>query len=160
MRALLHRNAAVVLVTIAAAVLAGGAGAYWSSAAASGSGSALAGSASALTLTTGTPADSLYPGGSAELAVSVVNADPHRVFVGSLTLDTGQGAGGFAVDGGHPGCDLSALAYTTQTNGGAGWFIAPSSTLDLHLANAVTLGPAAPSACQGASFTVYLQAGP
>jgi hypothetical protein len=74
-------------------------------------------------------------------------------------LDTGQGTNGFAVDGGHSGCDLAALGYTTQSNGGAGWFVAGGSTLPLDLSGAVSLSTAADSACQGAQVTVYLKVG-
>ena len=159
MPALVSRRAAIALVAIAATVLASSAAGRWSTTG-GGTGSSSAGTAAAATLSAGTPSSSLYPGGSADLPVSITNPNPHRIFVGSLVLDSAQGTGGFGVDGSHAGCALSAVSYTTQTNGGAGWFVAASSTLDLHLANAVTLSTAAVSACQGATFTVFLGATP
>jgi hypothetical protein len=159
MGALVSRRAAIAVVAVAAAVLAGSAAGRWS-ASGSGTGSTSAGSAAVVTLSPGPPSGALFPGQSADVAVSIANPNAHRVFVGSLVLDTVQGTGGFAVDAGHAGCDLAALSYATQTNGGAGWFVAAGSSLDLQLSNAVSLGTGAASACQGASFTVYLRAGP
>jgi hypothetical protein len=159
MRVLVSRRAAIAVVAVAAAVLAGSAAGRWS-ASGGGTGSSPVGSAAAVTLSAGSPAGALFPGQSADVAVSIANPNAHRVFVGSLALDTAQGTGGFAVDAGHAGCGLAALTYTTQTNGGAGWFVAAGSSLDVQLANAVALGAGAASACQGATFTVYLQAGP
>ncbi len=99
------------------------------------------------------------PGASADVAVSIVNGNNYQAFVGSLTLDTASGTNGVSVDSGHPGCDLSALSYTTQSNAGAGWFVPAGSTLDLDLADAITLATCRVG-CQGATFTVYLLASP
>jgi hypothetical protein len=82
------------------------------------------------------------------------------VRVGSLALDTSQGTGGFAVDAAHSGCAVSALAFTTQTNGGAGWTVPGSGSLPVTLTAAVSMSTSAGNACQGATFTVYLQVGP
>ena len=154
-----HRRGVVAVVAAAAAVLCGGAAAFWL-VLGNGSAGSQAGSASAVTLTSGVTSAPLFPGGSADVAVSIVNGNPGRIVVGSLLLDTGQGTNGFAVDGGHSGCNLAALGYTTQTNSGAGWSVAGSSTLPLDLSDAVSLSTSAVSACQGAQVTVYLQAGP
>jgi len=154
-----HRRAVVAVVVIAAAVLAGGAAAFWL-AFGSGSNGSQVGTASAVTLSPGSTSTTLYPGGTADVAVSIVNGNAGRIFVGSLLLDTGQGTNGFAVDGSHSGCNLASLGYTTQTNGGAGWSVNGSATLPLDLSGAVSLSTAAVSACQGAQVTVYLKAGP
>ena len=151
------RGAAVALAAIVALLAAGAAGAYWTLGG-TGTGSATLASVAPVTLTPGTPTSDLYPGGSGDVAVSIVNGNPHRVFVGSLVLDTGSGTNGFSTDVAHAGCDVAALSYTAQSNGGAGWFVPAASTLDLDLANAVSLSTGALSSCQGASFTVYLQA--
>ena len=102
--------------------------------------------------------DRALPGTSGDVAVSVVNDNTYRVYVGSLVLDTAQGTGGFSVTGGQPGCDVAALSYTAQSNSGAGWFVPAGSTLDLDLPNAIALDTTAASACQGATFVVYLVA--
>jgi hypothetical protein len=159
MHAIRHRRAAIATVAIAAAVLTGSAAAFWASNGGGAAGNPAATTA-AVTLSQGTTAGTLVPGGSADVAVSITNSNPSRIFVGSLSLDTSQGTSGFAVDGGHAGCNLAALSFTTQTNGGAGWFVAASSTQPLDLTGSVSLSTAAVSACQGAQITVYLKAGP
>ena len=140
-------------------IAAGSATAYWA-ASGGGSGSGSTGAAAAVTLSPATPTAALYPGGSASVVLTVTNPNSFPVRVGSLGLDTGQGTSGFAVDGGHTGCVLSILSFTTQTNAGAGWTVAGSGSLSVTLTNALSMTAAAANACQGASFTVYLAAGP
>jgi hypothetical protein len=159
------RRALVLLVGLAGALLgAGTAMAYWTTTG-NGTGTTVSTTALALTLTPGTPTAQLYPGGSADVVLSIVNPNPFTVHVGSLALDTSQGTGGFAVDAGHSGCVLSVLSLTTQTNSGAGW-TAPArvdsvnGNLAVTLPGALAMGTTAASACQDASFTVYLATGP
>jgi hypothetical protein len=154
-----RRKSIVVVVAIAAGVLAGTAVAFLTSSG-NGAGGAAAGNAAAASLSPGTTTAALVPGGSADVGVSIVNGNPSRIFVGSLSLDAAQGTNGFAVDGTHSACNLGSLSFTTQTNGGAGWFVPGNSTSVLDLGGAVSLSTAAVSACQGAQVTVYLQAGP
>jgi len=137
---------------------------YWS-AGGSGSGSGANRTPTALSLSPGTPAAGLYPGGSTNVVLTASNSNTSIVKIGSLLLDTSQGTGGFAVDGGHSGCSVAALSYTSQSNGGSGWSVpakvgAVNGTLAITLTNALSMSAAAASACQGASFTVYLVAGP
>lgn len=99
------------------------------------------------------------------MALTIGNPELSAVHVATLSLDTTQGTGGLAVSPGHSSCSLSALSYVTQSNGGAGWTV-PAATgsvdgsLSLDLAGALSMTNAAANACQGASFTVYLVAGP
>ena len=58
----------------------------------------------------------------------------------------------------HSGCVLATLSFTTQTNGGAGWTVAGGQALAVTLANALSMTTCAANACQGATFTVYLEA--
>jgi hypothetical protein len=159
------RNRFVVLV-VAVALLAipvgGIAYAYWSGAA-TGSGSGQSGDITAVSVSSGAPIASLYPGGQADLVVSVSNPNSSVVHLTSLSLNAVQGTGGFAVDSGHSGCGVAALAFTTQTNAGAGWNVparvgAVNGTLGITLTGALTLASTAASSCQGATFTVYLAA--
>ena len=154
-----RRRAVVAIVAIAAAVLAGCAGAFWL-VLGSGSAGTQAGTAAAVTLSPAATSAPLLPGSTAGVAVSIANGNPSRVVVGSLVLDASLGTNGFSVDAGHAGCNLAALGYTTQTNGGSGWSVAANSTLPLDLNGAVSLSTAAVSACQGAQVTVYLRVGP
>ena len=151
----------ILVLTLAGA---GTANAVWRGSG-TGTGSGTAGTTAPVTLSPGTPTAALYPGGLTNVVLTVSNPNPYSVRIGSLTLDTGQGMGGFAVDLGHAGCAVSTLSYTTQTNSGAGWAVpgrvgAVDGTLSVSLPNALAMGTAAANACQGASYTVYLAAGP
>lgn len=154
----------VSLLAILALPIGGAAYATWSGSG-SGTGSATTGTTVAVTLSPGTPAASLHPGGTANVELDVSNPNASSVRIGSLSLDTGQGTLGFGVDGGHSGCAVSTLSFTTQTNGGAGWVVpakvgAVNGTLSVTLTNALAMGVGATNLCQGASFATYLAAGP
>ncbi len=159
------RGTVVASLGLAALLLAGGAAeAFWGGSA-TGSGAAGSGTNVAVVLSPGSPATSLVPGATADVVLTVSNPNASRLRIGSLSLDTGQGTGGYTVDGGHSGCSLSALSFTNQSNGGAGWTVpgkvgAVDGTLSVTLAGAVAMDTAADNACQGASFDVYLAAGP
>lgn len=138
--------------------------AYWAGFG-GGSAPAATGTTVAVTLSPAAPVDALYPGGQAGVALTVSNPNTSPVHIGSLALDTSQGSAGFAVDAGHSGCATSTLSFTTQTNGGAGWTVAArvgavNGSLSITLTNALARTLAAANACQGASTTVYLVAGP
>lgn len=155
---------AVSLLAILALPVGGAAFAYWSGSG-GGAGSGTTGSTVAVTLSPGTPAADLHPGGTANVELAVSNPNAFPVQIGSLALDTSQGTLGFAVDAGHSGCTVSTLGFTTQTNDGVGWTVpakvgAVDGTLSVTLTNALTMGEDAANACQGASSTVYLAAGP
>lgn len=152
-----ERVSLVVLLATAIVLVAGVATAYWRTSGA-GAGAAATPSPSALTLAPATPTAQLYPGGQASVVLTVSNPNPGPIRVGSLALATGQGTGGFAVDGAHSGCGLAALSFTTQTNGGAGWTVPGSSAVAVTLTNALSMATSAANACQGASFTVFLTA--
>ena len=151
-------------LAVAAALLAAvvSSSAYFTSTG-SGSGSASAGSALAVTIGQGTPQDGLYPGGSADVAVSISNPNTIPVRLPSLVLDTtmGDGNSGFHVSG-APGCTVAgaALTFSPQDNGGSGWTVSPGSTAYLTPAPMISMGLGADDACQGAMFTVYLTVGP
>lgn len=151
-----------ILVFLALSV-AGTAYANWT-AAGSGSGTGTTGTAVAVTLTPGTPTANLYPGGTADVVLTVTNTNLYTVYIGSFALATGQGTGGYAVDGGHSGCSVATLSFSTQTNGGAGWTVpakvgAVNGTLAVTMTNALGMGVGAADACQGATLTVYAAAG-
>jgi hypothetical protein len=146
----------VAVVVVLVLLVSGVAAAYWRATGA-GSAAAATGTTSALTLSPGSPSAPLYPGGQASMTLTVANPNAATVSIGSLALDTTQGASGFAVDGAHAGCALSALSFTAQTNGGAGWTVPASSTISVTLTHALSMAANAANACQGAAFTVYLR---
>lgn len=150
----------VVALAIPSGVLAY---AYWTSGAA-GTGTGATGDLDDLSLTPGTPTADLFPGAQADVVLTASNPNADAVRIGSLSLDTTQGTGGFTVDGAHAACGVTALSFTTQTNGGAGWTVPPrvgltDGTLTITLDDALSMGAGAANACQGATFTVYLAAG-
>ncbi len=109
-----------------AVAVGGAASAAWTSGG-GGTGGADTGALQPIALSSGTPASPLFPGGQTAVRLTVTNPNDANAKIGSIALDTSQGSGGFAVDAGHVGCALSALSFTTQTNGGAGWALAPAS---------------------------------
>ena len=157
-----RRLSLITLPVIAASalILASPADARWSPGAGStGTGKALvASSIVVVTISQLAPASSLYPTGtpSGDVALMLTNPTAPAFKLSRLMLDTTRGTLGFAVDAAHAACTVSDLSFTTQTNGGNGWTVPANGTLNVHLANATTLATSAPSACQGATFTVYL----
>ena len=159
MRATRRRASLVALLTLLALATTGVASAFWAGPG-NGAGSAATGTTQAVTLSPATASAQLYPGGQAATKLSITNPNPGSVRVGSLSLDTTQGTSGFAVDGAHSTCGVASLTFTTQTNGGAGWTVPGAGSLPITLANSLSMNTNAANTCQGASFTVYLQAGP
>lgn len=137
--------------------------AYWS-AEGTGSGNGTTASTVAVTLSPGSAAPDLRPGGSGDVVLQVSNPNSSVAEIGSLALDVTQGDGGYAVDAAHLGCALAVVDFTTQTNGGAGWVVPAASggedgSLAIVLADALEMSAAAANDCQGATLTVYLTAG-
>lgn len=157
MRSTRRTSVVTTLVTLFALGAIGVASAFWFGSG-TGAGSAASGSLQPVTLNPATASSRLYPGAQAAVSVHVTNPNPGPVRIGALALDTTQGVGGFAVDGGHAACGVSSLSYVTQSNGGTGWNLSGGSASTLTIPNALTMGPAALSSCQGASFSVYLKA--
>jgi hypothetical protein len=162
-----HARRAITLAAVAVlAVLAGGsASAYWTSTGAGSGAAAIATTTDELTLTPATPTAQLAPGATANVVLTMYNPNTFAVHVGSLSLDTSHGTGGFDVDGDHLACAVTALSFTTQTGGGSGWTVGPKAagadgSLAITLTNSLTMNANAASACQNASFIVYLVAAP
>ena len=153
------RTPILVAVTVLTLLVAGVAVAYWRNGG-DGAATAASGTVTPVSLSPGTPTAQLYPGGQAGVVLTVTNPNPGPVRVPSLTLDTSQGSAGFAVDGAHSGCALAALSYAAQDNGGNGWTLTGGQALAVTLPNALSMATSAANACQGASFTVYLEASP
>ena len=154
----------IIPLAVVAAISAGAAWAYLTSAGSGAGSGGVSVSLQAMTLSSGTPTAALYPGGTADVALSASNPNSSALRITSLALDTSQGTGGFAVDGGHSSCSASTLQFTSQNNGGNGWTVPAKSgstdgSLSIDLANAISMTTGAANACQGASFTVYLKAG-
>jgi hypothetical protein len=124
----------------------------------SGSGQASAGTAASMSISAGTPSSSLYPTASADVAAVVSNPNPYKVHVSSIAL------GAISVDAGHSGCNTASVSVTSpQDNSGSGWDVPAKSggvngSLNVDMANAISMSNAANDSCQGATFTVALTA--
>lgn len=158
------RHTGALLVAIAVLVgLAAGAFAYWQG---SGSGTATTtlADAQALTFEAGKPTSQLFPGGEANVSIIASNPNSFFVQIGSMVLDPDDPEP-FLVDATHSGCDVSALSFASQDNGGSGWQVPPrvgstDGALTIDMAAAMKMGPGASDACQGATFGVRLEARP
>ncbi len=153
-----------ILAGVAVLATVGAAAGYWTGSG-SGSGQARLADEQVVVLSGGTPTAQLYPGHTTDVAVTASNPNPFPVRVASLVIDTELGTRGFEVDPGHSDCELSSLTFTTQDNAGAGWTVparigSSDGTLALTLAASLAMSLDAPDSCQGALFTVHLEAGP
>jgi hypothetical protein len=155
----MHRKKRILLLGIAILALSaiGVAIAAWTTGG-SGSGQASAGTAASMSISAGTPSSSLYPTASADVAAVISNPNPYKVHVSSIAL------GAISVDGGHSGCNTASVSVTSpQDNSGSGWDVSAKSgavngTLNVDMANAISMSNAANDSCQGATFTVALTA--
>jgi hypothetical protein len=151
------RRTLALLLGAASLALGGTAAAFWATSG-GGAGTGATGTTTPVTLSPGTAAAQVFPGGDTAVVLSVTNPNPGSVRIGSLALDPSRGTNGFGVDAGHAACGLGALSFATQTNDGAGWTLFGGQTLAVTLPHALSMATSAGNACQGASFTVYLAA--
>lgn len=115
-------------------------------------------SVTSVALTSGSGDATLYPGGTTVVVTTATNSNPSPVRIESLSLDTSQGTGGFAVDAAHTGCATSTFSFPTQTNGGSGWTIPANGSLAISIPASLAMSTSAANACQGVLVTVYLRA--
>jgi hypothetical protein len=161
---LLRRILGFFSVMVLSVALGGAASAIWGGSG-HGTGSASTGTVVSLTLSPGTPLAGLYPGGRADVVLTIHNPNSAQVRVSSLSLDSARAGGGYAADAEHAGCAVTTFGFATQTNGGAGWTVpshdsAAAGVLSVTLADALSMDVGAANACQGVTVTVYLTAGP
>ena len=143
----------VIAVLIACPALLGGglAYAYWPT---TGSGSAAAtnGDLRAVTVTAliagDTPAESLIPGGNADVILRVSNPNDYAVQVYSVT-----GNGAVTADAGHAACTTTGVTFTPPPSP-TGITVPADSTQLLRLPAAASMSTTSLAACQGASFQV------
>jgi hypothetical protein len=152
-----------LLVLILVALPSAAALAYWSGTG-TGTASVTLPNPLALSVSAGVPSYPLSPGETGSVNVIVSNPNTIQEHIGSFTADFDSGDP-ITVDSAHSGCDVSALSFITQTNGGVGWNVpskvgASDGTLTVDLAHALTMSDAAANACQGASFAVPLDVTP
>jgi hypothetical protein len=155
-----RRGILAIGVVVALVALGGTADAIWNGSGA-GSGSGSTATVAPVTLSPGSPGGELYPGGSADVVLTVHNPNSAQVHIGSLSLDTTRGSGGYGVDALHSACSVSTLGFSASSNGGAGWTVpshdsGAAGVLTIALPDALSMDEGAANACQGATATVYL----
>jgi hypothetical protein len=146
-----RRRALVIVpvVCVAASMVGFGAAAYWTH---NGNGSSTGhiGTMTAATLTLATEATALYPGGAADLTVTVANPNDFSVVLSGVAVDPGS-----AISSSDAGCDgptyVSVVPGTLPTT-----VIAANSSEQFVLTDAARLSVSAVQACQGATFTIPL----
>jgi hypothetical protein len=94
--------------------------------------------------------DDLYPGGSFDITVDLVNTNPYAVQVSSIHQTAAT-----AITSDVTACTATSVVYATQTDG---WLVPANDTLeDVVLTDALTMPNAgADDDCQGATFTIPL----
>lgn len=134
---------AVALVTFA------GIGLAWAAwtAGGNGTGAAKAGTATALTTSAATATDSLYPSGSADVALTINNPNPYQVTVTSVT-----GNGNITSD--KAGCTAANNGVTFDDQPTTSIVIAAHDSTTTHFTGAAHMSNASVDACQGATFTI------
>ena len=156
--------AAVTFLVAALAFAAAGLAYYTTSG--TGDGSAQLAHAQNLTVTPAdpVPAATLVPGSSTSVKATVHNPNTYAVHVHAFVLNLGQTSDGITNDmpgcssGGNTGSSSSGVTFNGPiTDGGSDFVFAPGDT-PLTLPGALTMHTSAEDACQGAAFTVYLQA--
>lgn len=138
-----------VAASIGVSALAFGAAAYWTNSGTGTSTGRVAGMTGA-TLSVSTEATALYPGGAADLTISVTNPNAFSVVLSAVAVDPAS-----AISSSAGGCDgptyVSIVPGTLPTT-----VIAANATQPFVLTDAARLSVSAVQACQGATFTIPL----
>jgi hypothetical protein len=129
----------------ATVTIAGIAGASWS-AQSNGTAKAQAGRLQPVSATPATPTAELFPGGSADAALTLTNPNPVAMTVSSI-----RGSGPITSD--SAACDAAGNGVSFTDPAGA-WEVANSASLVVNLADAVRMSVDSATECQGATFTI------
>ena len=150
----LRGPAALAVLGTCAVMGTGVAAAYWT-AGGEGSGSVQAGTATAFTTVTAAASTTslLYPGGSADLTMTVRNPNPYPITVSGVSAN-----GAVTAAGGIGTCTTTGVALTTPTAGLPFTVAARSGgtdgSLTVVLTAATAMSSASENGCQSAAFTV------
>lgn len=156
MNGLSKRSAIVVSVVVALLLSAGVAYALWS---AQGTGSGRARATTAVNAVVNpvncaaTPGCiDLYPGfANGDVYFTITNSNPYPITFTDMTAST------VTVDAGHSAaCPASSITVASPVTGLSLVAAANATTAQLSIADVVTMIPAAPNGCQGASFDIQL----
>src|SRR5437763_4117542 len=149
LKSALRRTSVVgALTTVAVAVVAGSAVAYWVT---TGSGTATAQAGTAQNPTTSTVAVTsglLVPGGTGDVYIKVNNPNGYPVRVTAVT-----GNGTITASGGTGTCTTTAVTFTNQTPASNNT-IAAGGSATFTYPGAVAMGSNPDQGCQGAVFSI------
>lgn len=147
-RLTLLARAATVMSAVVATLFVGGVAFAWWSTSGRGSGTASTGTVVALTATAATPSTTLLtPGGTAPLVMTVKNPNAEAVVLTAVQLD---GTRTVAVAGAAGSCTAPPISVSATTS----ISLPGGGTTTVTVPAAVSLGAAAPTGCQGASFGI------
>jgi hypothetical protein len=153
-----HRAGVVVVVAVAATVLGTVAAFGFFVHDGAGTASGTAGTPQAVTLVaaTGTPSSDLYPGATADLAVTLDNPNSFAVTL----VGVAQNGTVTPVGGTEPGtaCSTANTGVTVPTQSSLSVTVAAGSGVTIHIANGASMSTASASGCQGATFRIPLTA--
>lgn len=140
-----HSRGVTAIAIVAGITAASIASASWS-AQSNGNAKAQAGRLAAVTASPAAPTTELFPGGSADAALTLTNPNPVAMTVSSIVGD-----GTIVSD--SAACNDAGHGVTFTDQAGA-WEVAKSATLNVGLPNAVHMSVDSADACQGATFTI------
>ena len=110
-----------------------------------GTGSAKATSSVPVSTVSATPTAQLYPGGKADVAITIKNQNAYPVLVTEINNGSGSITSTTA-------CDVSnGVSFANQTGS---WAVPANSTATFSLTNAASMSNASIDACQNATFTI------
>lgn len=112
----------------------------------SGSGTATVGSLRPVTATGASPTSTLLPGGAADLALEVTNANPFPVTLTAIS----EGAGTVQVTG-TSGCTAANATVSVVAKTGLAITLTPGPNT-VHIPTGASMGTTSASACQHATF--------
>ena len=145
------RKRTLLAGTVAAAALAGGAIAAWSTSG-SGNASAKAATATALTLADASASTTgdLYPGGSGDLKLKISNPNNFPVRITAVTLTSGG-----SITSSSSACNTAGHGVTFTNQTGLTVDLAANATNEvITLAGVVQMGASSANSCQGVVLTI------
>jgi hypothetical protein len=153
-----NRRTKVILAVCALAAVAVNAGAAWAYWRITGSGTGAAQAGSAIELNLKGKSDDkkpLYPGGTSNLTVTVTNDNDFPIRITTLS----PGKGSVSADAQHrdAGCRTTGVVVAKDVND-VSWEV-PRNTIGVFtLTNGIRMSNQSDTACQGATFTIPVQA--
>jgi hypothetical protein len=153
-----NRRTKVILTVAAVAAVVVNAGVAWAYWRLTGSGTGIAKAGSAIELNVSGVSDDkkpLYPGGKSNLTVTIANDNSFPIKI--TTLSPGKGSTTADSEHRNAGCRTTGVVVSKDVHE-VSWAV-PKNTIGVFtLADAIEMSNASDTACQGATFTIPVQA--